>query len=223
MDRASKDKATKQMQTQLQLRAKRMQHEEPQLRDRRMQLEEEEMQLRDERMRKQLQLRDKRQQLEKMQTQLQLEELQLEEWQLRADENEALVEMQLRDERMQLEEMQLRDERMQLEIMQLRDEKLQLKMENDILLKKLSQCDNLMRSLEFKNVRMEAAIAYYDAKALSHKDDVVTSCFTATTWTCEMCTLINPHTSRSCQMCSNEKSLVSFLPVSRDDDCKYDK
>jgi hypothetical protein len=218
MDRASKDKATKQMQTQLQLRAKRMQHEEPQLRDRRMQLEEEEMQLRDERMRKQLQLRDKRQQLEKMQTQLQLEE-----WQLRADENEALVEMQLRDERMQLEEMQLRDERMQLEIMQLRDEKLQLKMENDILLKKLSQCDNLMRSLEFKNVRMEAAIAYYDAKALSHKDDVVTSCFTATTWTCEMCTLINPHTSRSCQMCSNEKSLVSFLPVSRDDDCKYDK
>jgi hypothetical protein len=206
------------MQKQLQLRAERMQHEEPQLRDRRMQLEEEEMQLRDERMRKQLQLRDKRQQLEKMQTQLQLEE-----WQLRADENEALVEMQLRDERMQLEEMQLRDERMQLEIMQLRDEKLQLKMENDILLKKLSQCDNLMRSLEFKNVRMEAAIAYYDAKALSHKDDVVTSCFTATTWTCEMCTLINPHTSRSCQMCSNEKSLVSFLPVSRDDDCKYDK
>jgi chromosome segregation ATPase len=183
MDRASKDKATKQMQKQLQLRAERMQ-------------------------------------LEKMQTQLQLEE-----WQLYADETEALVEMQLRDERMQLEEMELRDERMQLEIMQLRDEKLQLKMENDILLKKLSQYENLIRSLRHDNRELELRGAILES-ASAPNVVVVKPCFTDTTWTCKMCTIINPHTSRSCQMCNSMKMLINPKSVlsqaSCDDDGKYD-
>ena len=194
MDRISKEKATKQMQKQLQLRAERMQLEE-----------------------KQLQLRAAR--------------MQLEEMQLRADEDEELAAMYLRDEEMQsrvaaqqeLEELQLRaaaqlrDERMQLEIMQLRDEKLQLKMENDILWTKLSQCDNLIRSLRHDNRELEL-------RALNMV--VAKPCFTDTTWTCEMCTLINPHTSRSCQMCGARSTLVKpksvFSQVSRDDDGKYD-
>ena len=55
-----------------------------------------------------------------------------------------------------------------------------------------------------------------------YTDDVVTPCFDSILWTCKMCTFINQPISRSCQMCGNEKKLVSFLPVSRDDDGKYD-
>jgi hypothetical protein len=182
-------------------------------------------------------------QLEERQLQLRAARMQLEEMQLRADEDEELAAMYLRDEEMEfraldqeldaaaarvaaqqeLEELQLRaaaqlrDERMQLEIMQLRDEKLQLKMENDILWTKLSQCDNLIRSLRHDNRELEL-------RALNMA--VVKPCFTATTWTCEMCTLINPHTSRSCQMCGARSTLVKpksvFSQVSRDDDGKYD-
>lgn len=239
MDRASKDNATKQMQMQLQRRAERMRHEEMypissydslynRGRDPCDDVPIEVMQIRDER----LQLRD--------------EQLQLEEMQLR-DEKMQLEIMQLRDEKLQLKmendilwkKLSQRDYQIHLmeEAIAHYDAKPVVKawsckddgnahawehqgklyarnFTNDVWHRK---ANGVVTTWAGVYLPAEDRIDETAAEPL-YADE---PCCNDTTWACEMCTLINPHTLRSCQMCGTEKTFVSFLPASHDD-CKYD-